>query len=163
MKKLLQSKLLCSFLLLLLTNAVCVDAQQTTLSTGDNAQSATGSVSYSVGQVAYQSQENAAGKVTEGIQQPYEIFVLSTTENATNKKITVYPNPVKDFLTVDFNSEKLEKATYQFFDISGKSIKRGELKDLKNEINTSLFSAGAYILSILNNGTIIKTYKIIKN
>ena len=163
MEKLLRSKLLHSFVLLLFTSAVCSYAQQTTLSTGDTAQSAAGSMSYSVGQVAYQSYENAAVKVTEGIQQPYEIFVLSTTENATNKKITVYPNPVKDFLIVDFNSEKLQKGSYQFFDISGKTIKRGELKDLKNEINTSSFSAGAYILSILENGTIIKNYKIIKN
>jgi len=138
-------------------------AQQTTLTAGNVVQSATGSVSYSVGQILYVPQESATGKVNPGVQQPYEIFTLATHENMVQSKITVYPNPVKDFLTVDFNSEKLEKTRYQLFDGTGRIIDQGELKNLKTEIDTSALSSGLYVMSIYSAGKIIKTFKIIKN
>ena len=139
------------------------EAQQTIIPAGNNVQSATGSVSYSVGQTFYEPQKAATGEVNPGVQQPYEIFVLATNENSIQKNITVYPNPVKDFLIVDFNSEKLEKSSYQLFDGTGRIINKGELKDLKTEINTSTLSSGLYMLSISSEGKTVKTFKIIKN
>jgi hypothetical protein len=116
-----------------------------------------------VGQITYQSLESPSGKVNQGVQQPYEIYSLATNENEIQKKISVYPNPVKDFLIVDFNSEKLEKARYQLFDGTGRIINQGELKNMKSEINTSTLSAGLYMLSISSAGKNVKTFKIIKN
>ncbi len=145
------------------TSSACIYAQQTLLTAGNMAPSATGSVAYSVGQVTYQSYESASGKVNQGVQQPYEIFALATNENETKTKITVYPNPIKNFLIVDFNSEKLEKARYQLFDATGRIINFGDLKNIKNEINTSTLSSGIYMLSILNNEHKIKNFKIIKH
>ena len=139
------------------------EAQQTTLAAGNGAQSSAGSVSYSVGQMFYEAQQSVPGKVNPGVQQPYEIFTLATNENAVQSKITVYPNPVKDFLVVDFNSEKLEKARYQLFDGTGRVINTGELKNLKTEINTSTLSSGLYMMSVYSAGKIVKTFKIIKN
>ena len=148
---------------LLLAISGISEAQQTIIPAGNNAQSATGSVSYSVGQIFYESQTSATGEVNPGVQQPYEIFVLATNENALQKNISVYPNPVKDFLIVDFNAEKLEKSSYQLFDGTGRMINKGALKNLKTEINTSTLASGLYMLSIMSKGTIVKTFKIIKN
>ena len=139
------------------------EAQQNTLAAGNRAQSAAGSVSYSVGQIFYEPQQSATGKVNPGVQQPYEIFTLATTENTVKSTITVYPNPVKDFLIVDFNSEKLERSRFQLFDATGKIITQGELKNVKTEISASTLSAGMYILSITNAGKTLKSFKIIKN
>lgn len=150
-----------SIFLFLGFSGICV-AQQS-FSAGTNAQSAAGSVSYSVGQMTNQSLESASGKVNQGVQQPYEIFVLSTNENAFQKKITVYPNPVKDFLVVDFNAEKLQNAKYQLFDGTGKLLNQGDLRNVKNDINTSTLNSGMYLLSISSEGKTIKTFKIIKN
>ena len=161
MKKLyLSPKLL---LLLLFSISGIYEAQQNTLAAGNGAQSAAGSVSYSVGQVFYVPQQSATGKVNPGVQQPYEIFALATSENTAQSKISVYPNPVKDFLVVDFNSEKLEKSRFQLFDATGKIIQQGELKNVKTEISASALSAGMYILSITNAGKTLKSFKIIKN
>ena len=149
-------------LILLGFNGIC-EAQQTVNASGNNAQSATGSVSYSVGQMFDQSLSSVSGKVNQGVQQPYEIYTLATNESAVQKKITVYPNPVKDFLIVDFNSEKLQNAKYQLFEGTGRIINQGGLRDLKNEINTSTLNSGMYILSISSEGKTMKTFKIIKN
>jgi hypothetical protein len=150
-------------ILLFLSITGISEAQQATLSAGNLAQSVSGSASYSVGQITYQSLESPSGKVNQGVQQPYEIYSLATNENEIQKKISVYPNPVKDFLIVDFNSEKLEKARYQLFDGTGRIINQGELKNMKSEINTSTLSAGLYMLSISSAGKNVKTFKIIKN
>ena len=143
-------------------NGIC-EAQQTMDASGNNAQSATGSVSYSVGQMFDQSLSSVSGKVNQGVQQPYEIYTLATNEIAMQKEIIVYPNPVKDFLIVDFNSEKLHNAKYQLFDGAGRITNQGDLKNVKNDINTSTLNSGMYILSISSDGTKIKTFKIIKN
>lgn len=150
-------------LLLLLSFSGISEAQQVVIPAGNMAQSGTGSVSYSVGQVFYEPQSTAAGKVNPGVQQPYEIFALATNENHIKNNILVYPNPVKDYLTVDFNSEKLVKARYQLFDGTGRIINQGDLKNLKNDINTSTLSAGLYMLTISSEGKNVKTFKIIKN
>ena len=149
--------------LLLLSISGIYDAQQTSIPAGNNAQSGTGSVSYSVGQIFYEPQTSATGKVNPGVQQPYEIITLATQENEIQNSITVYPNPVKDFLIVDLSSEKLKKPDYKLFDGTGKLIFKGELKNLKTEINTSTLTSGLYILSISSEGKTAKTFKIIKN
>ena len=150
-------------LLLFLSIYGLYDAQQAIIPAGNNAQSGTGSVSYSVGQIFYEPQMSATGKITPGVQQPYEIFTLATNENAVQSTISVYPNPVKDFLTVDFNTEKLENSSYQLFDVSGKIIIQGNLKSAKSQISASSLATGMYILRITNAGKIVKTFKIIKN
>lgn len=161
MKK--QSLLLKINLVFFLCCAGIYQAQETTLAAGGTFHSTAGSLSYSVGQIFYEPQKTATGEVNPGVQQPYEIYVLATNNTSSDKNITVYPNPVKDFLIVDFNAEKLENSSYQLFDGTGRIISKGELKNLKTEINTSTLSSGLYMLSISNGGKNIKTFKIIKN
>lgn len=152
------------FLLLLFLGAsgFC-KAQQTIIPVGNNVQSPTGSVSYSVGQTFYEAQETVTGKVNPGVQQPYEIFVLAANENAVRSSISVYPNPVKDFLTIDFNSEKVDNSSFQLLDVSGKLINKGNLKNAKTQISANSLPAGMYILRITNDSKLVKTFKIIKN
>lgn len=156
----LSSKIL---VLLLFGTAAIYSAQQTTLPAGNDAQSATGFVSYSIGQIFYEPQQTATGAVNPGVQQAYEIFVLATQETAVPNSITIYPNPVKDFLIVDLSSEKLKKPAYVLFDGTGRLIAKGELKNSKTEINTSALSAGLYLLTVSSERKTIKSFKIIKN
>ena len=148
---------------LLLSISGFYDAQQATLAARATNQTAGGSISYSVGQTFYEPQQTATGGLTAGVQQPYEIYTLGTQENAVQNSISVYPNPVKDFLVVDLNSEKFRKPEYQLFDGTGRLILKGDLRNLKTEINTSTFSAGLYMLTIISDGKTVKTFKIIKN
>jgi hypothetical protein len=48
-------------------------AQTATVSAGGNAIGTGGSVSYSVGQIAYTNNSNSNGSVAQGVQYPYEI------------------------------------------------------------------------------------------
>ena len=123
--------LLCTFKILpvlLLSISAFYEAQQNTLSAGSNDQSATGSVSYSVDRIFHKYQTTATRKVNAGVQQPLEIFILETDDNVVQSKIAVYQNPIKDFLTVDFNSNLAENSRYHLSDFRGKDLNKETLK-----------------------------------
>lgn len=67
--------------------------------TGGNASGSGGSVSYSVGQVTYLINTGTSGSVAQGVQQPYEISVVTGIEEASGIELefSVYPNPASDF------------------------------------------------------------------
>lgn len=52
-------------------------AQEAIPASGGNATGSGGSVSYSVGQVEYSSNTGSGGSVAAGVQQPYEISVVT--------------------------------------------------------------------------------------
>ena len=59
------------------------EAHASVNATGGNANSANGSVSYSVGQVFYTTAFSTNGSISEGVQQPFEISVLSDLISST--------------------------------------------------------------------------------
>lgn len=85
---------------ILLAIAFNVNAQEYNPASGGNASGGGGSVSYTVGQVAYNSNTGVTGSVSQGIQQPYEILVVTGIEDAPGITLqySVYPNPAKDIL-----------------------------------------------------------------
>jgi len=137
-------------------------AQSAIVTTGNEIKTVTGSVSYSVGQIANKNKDAASGKITEGVQQPYEITTLRTSESSPTKNITIYPNPVKDMLQIDFNNEEFKNSNYQLFNAQGQLINSGKISAQKTEINFSTYPTSIYILKIEDNSKVNKSFKIIK-
>lgn len=153
----------CFFLIMFLVPIGLLKAQQAVLATGANATGGNGSVSYSVGQVAYLI-KGANREISEGVQQAYEITTLATDEisNSTEEGIFIYPNPFKDYLYLDFTKNNFKGSEYQLFDAQGKLIKKDKITQSKSEFNFSSLPSAMYIIRINQNGENIKTFKIIK-
>lgn len=150
------------FLTLLVVPFGLMKAQTAVLATGTTAAGAAGSISYSVGQVAY-SQKGGSQEVMEGVQQAYEITVLEVdNESIPEKNVLLYPNPVRDFLYVDFGKENFHDSRYVLFDSQGRQIKSGNLTQQKTELNMTEIPASVYIIQVFQNNRNIKTFKIIK-
>lgn len=83
---------------------------------------------------------------------------LSTSDFSTINKVTIYPNPTKDFFKLS-NYENVQKV--ELYDLNGKKlIYKNDFKDEKIAIQK--FSKGIYTIKIyLDNGDIISD-KIIK-
>jgi hypothetical protein len=83
---------------------------------------------------------------------------LSTIDFSNENKVTIYPNPTKDYLKLS-NYKNIQKV--EVYDLNGKRlILKNDFKDEK--IVFQNFSKGIYTLKIyLNNGTIISD-KIMK-
>lgn len=151
------------YLVLFVIPLSLLKAQSTVLATGMDVSGGNGSVSYSVGQIAY-LYKGAANEILEGVQQPYEITTLTTREAATSalKDILLYPNPFKDYLYLDFTTNNFKGTEYQLFNAEGKLIRKGVVSQSKSELNFSDIPSAMYIIRINQNGENIKTFKIIK-
>src|SRR5689334_14951532 len=76
-----------------------MNAQSNTVASGGDAKGSGGSSSYSVGQVNYATNSGGSKIITEGIQQPYEILVVTGIEKTDiDLSAAVYPNPATDFI-----------------------------------------------------------------
>jgi hypothetical protein len=153
----------CFFFILLLVPVFLLKAQSAVLATGADATGGNGSVSYSVGQVAYLV-KGSNREISEGVQQAYEITSLSSNETSTSteKDILLYPNPFKDYLYLDFTTNNFKGSEYQIFDAQGKLIKTDKITQSKSEFNFSFLPSAMYIIRINRNGENLKTFKIIK-
>ena len=139
-------------------------AQQNTLASGGNASSAQGSVSYSIGQIDYETSSNANGTVSQGVQQPYEIYPLSVDELFSTLEINLFPNPTSDFIQLTIGDlSKTENLSYQLTDASGRLIKSSLITENSTQIDVQDLSTASYFLNVFVADKPAKSFTIIKN
>lgn len=151
--------------LLLLVTPFFVQAQQAIPTTGGNATGSGGSMSYTIGQVAFTYQASLNGYVSQGVQQPYEISVALATEEAIGITLDciVYPNPTTSYVILKINNHSIENLTYYIFDINGKDITKNKITNQETVIYMENLAAATYFIKIMDNTKELKTFKIIKN
>ena len=153
-----------TFILLLICGSFKLYAQNNNVSSGGQAIGTGGSVSYSIGQIAYSSLSGTNGSLIQGVQQPYEISIItSITDVAIDLKAQVYPNPTTDQLVLSIGNQELKNFQYVLVDIQGKRLKSDRINNTATTINVSKLSNGTYFLRILSNNKQIKTFQIVKN
>ena len=148
---------------LLLGLGLTAQAQQATLSSGGMA-TGSGSVAYSIGQIAYTTATNASGSITQGVQQPIEIYTLGVDDFVNISLIMkAYPNPTQGDLTLEITDLKLENLTFQLIDLQGRSIENRKIANTNETIKMENLPSDTYFLKVTNNNKEVKSFKIIKN
>ena len=139
-------------------------AQEAVTTSGDEAIGSGGSVSYTVGQVAYTSIKNANNSINQGVQQPYEISVISgvKTGNGIRLEASAYPNPTTDFLKLHIKDYFKYKLSCYLYDDQGKLIRTKEVTEQLTTIPFQNLVPAIYLIKIAGSGTEIQTFKIIK-
>jgi len=143
-----------------------LQAQEAIPAAGGNAWvSGQGSVSYSVGQVVYTTYTGTAGSIAQGVQQPYEISVISGIEEARdmNLLVSAYPNPATDYLILRVNHFEISNLSLQLFDIDGRLLMSQIPSGNETSIDMSNFVPAIYLMKVLERNKEIKTFRIIKN
>ena len=79
--------------------------------------------------------------------------IVSNTEELSNlDRLSVYPNPVDEELTIEFSAQTNEKVQIVIQDISGKSHQQQEIKGMAGSnlviMNTADLAAGTYFATI---------------
>ncbi len=153
-----------SAVLLLGLGLTGLQAQESVNATGGNASGGGGSASYSVGQVVYTTNTGTSGSVAQGVQQPYEISVVTAIEEAEGINLTVsaYPNPTTDYLTLEVKDFELSTFNFKLFDMSGKLLQNGKITGNQTSITMSNFVPATYFVKVVQGNKEVKTFKIIK-
>jgi hypothetical protein len=158
-----QRKILSIFLLLGFCIAT-MQGQQTIPATGGNASGSGGSVSYTVGQILSSSISGSNGTVVQGVQQPYEISVVTALRNTEDisLKCLVYPNPTGGLTKLVVESPDFENLRFRLYDINGVLLQDEKIESMETEISLENFSSSVYFLKVLRNNLEVKVFKIVK-
>jgi len=85
------------------------------------------------------------------------------TVNEERPQIVLFPNPVRDLLTLEINEMSVEGLSFKLFDLNGRLLKTERLRSVSTQIQMDRFPAGNYVMSIINsNGGSIQSFQIVK-
>ena len=141
-----------------------IGAQSNTLTTGGNASASSGSVSYSIGQIDFISASGTTGNLNQGLQQPFEFYIITGIhDDGISLNISLYPNPVEYFISLEVDLADLTKLSYQLFNLKAQLLESNGIQSRKTLIDMRSLLNGYYILKITKNQQEIKSFKIIKN
>jgi hypothetical protein len=146
--------------LLIGVTAFCQNSVNTS---GGDAMNNSGSISYSIGQVAYQNIANSSGSVNQGIQQVFIITTLGLEETKFNFSLTTYPNPAQEQLNLRIRNYQQEKLSYTLLDSQGKKIAHGEISSQETILDMQQLQAATYFVEVQHADKKVQSFKIVKN
>ena len=104
---------------------------------------------------------NALGEVTRSAE---DEFIIAGGANiavvAENNSISIFPNPVRDILTVTV-ADFAPGMIFNLFDVNGRMVQTGPLAETTTIDMTNL-RAGTYVLTIVQNGAQVATFRVVK-
>ncbi len=157
-------KIILCFLFFSGLGIVILQAQSTIPASGGNATGSGGSVSYTVGQILYNTISGTNGIVAQGVQQPYEISVVTSIKNSEeiNLECLVYPNPTSGLAKLIFKSPDYENLRFRLYDINGVLLQDKKVESSETEISLENLSSSVYFLKVIKNNLEVKVFKIVK-
>ena len=157
-------KLVLSAVILLSLGVTGLQAQQTITAAGGDGSGSGGSVSYTVGQVIYHTNAGTNGSESQGVQQPFEISVITAVPEAKDISLEflVYPNPATDYVILKTGTYEVKNLSYVLYDIGGRLLGHDKIQSSETNISMQAFLPSTYILKVIDNNKVIKIFKIIK-
>ncbi len=138
-----------------------VKSQQNTLVAGAEA-TGVGTVSYSIGQIDFNSNSGSNGSVHQGVQQPLEFFNLSLPEQALSFQVILFPNPTLAELHVKLSELQITQNSFVLVDAAGREVLQQEIHQPNFSINMENLSRGSYYLNFFQYNRIVGSYQVIK-
>lgn len=151
-------------LTVILFSVLKINAQSGTNAAGIEATGSNGNVSASIGQVFTNTISTGSFYSVEGIQQPYEISVITSEEELSDaaENISVYPNPFPDLITLKIEPGAANEWKYTLCDLQGKRLLKGDAVSGETLLEAGALPTGTYILTVFRNNQLAKSFKIVK-
>ena len=141
---------------------IAIRAQNAIPASGGNATGSGRSVSYTIGQVVFTTITGSNGSSAQGVQQPYEISVITVIKNTERITLEVFPNPTRGIIKLVVGIKDFDNLRFQLYDLSGIRIQDKKIDNEETEISMDSLMPSVYFLKVLSGNKEIKTFKIIK-
>ncbi len=155
-------KLRITLFFLFLLGIAGINAQNSVVTAGGDASGSGGSISQTIGQITYTTNQSNDGSVAQGVQQAFEISVVSVTNTELNLNITAYPNPTTKYLNLNVMDNNFNNLSYAIYDLQGRIIKNKKIVTTNTLINMQGLAVATYFIKVKQNQQVQKTFKIIK-
>lgn len=143
---------------LCLSFLINLKAQKNILSSGSDFRSNYGTVSFSIGEVFYISKD-LNYNITEGLQHS---FIINPIYTRARLHISIYPNPTSDLIFFKVENLNFLNLSYILYDVTGKTIMKGQIIDTKSFISLKEVASQSYILLCYRGNIEQNVFKIIK-
>ena len=144
-----------------------MQAQSAIVPVGGDAQSGSGSVSYTVGQIAVQNVTSNGGSISvaEGVQQPYEIMTVGVDDYPQIVlNAVVYPNPTENLAQLQLNGFEIPTGGLHatLFDVNGKQLQNMLVTEDLTMFQIGQYATGTYYLELKDGKRTLKTFKVVR-
>lgn len=137
-------------------------AQSGIVPSGGNATGTGGSISYTIGQIDFIEASGTGGTCNQGIEQPYEIFVMPIIiQTEFDLGVRIYPNPFTEYIILSYKEIARQNSNYIIYDVQGKIILQNKLAGEETQINMAELSSGIYYIKLVDNKD-VRAFKLIK-
>lgn len=152
------------FVLLLAFSMAGIKAQDAIPATGGAASGDGGTVSYTLGQVSYSTFTGSGGVISEGVQQPYEIYEITGVHTAPGITLQciVFPNPVTDHVKLKIDDRPVAGLTYQLYNLQGRLLDSRQIEGPVTLIPMTHLGSETYLIRITDHKKELKVFKIVK-
>jgi hypothetical protein len=157
-------KIKLKFILMLsgfLLSSTLAQTQSLVSSGGGLAESNVASVYWAIGEFSSETIKNEKATLTQGFYQPKFLPTGTIEKKIIQYNISVFPNPVQTTLTL--KCEKYENMDYQLSSSSGVILFKDKITSPEIKIFVNRLAKGLYLLTIKENNTIVKDFKIEKH
>ena len=138
------------------------NAQSAIVPIGGDMEGSGVTVSYTIGQIAVQSYGEGSTRISEGVQQPYEIQTIGIDNYpGVILNAMVYPNPTFGNVQLTMNNVQFE-GEVKVFDTNGKLLFAKKIEGITTEIPMSDLATGTYFVNVVSEKQILKTFKVVK-
>ena len=139
------------------------NAQELPNVSGGDALGSGGTSSYSIGQLAFTTNDGITGSVAQGVQQAYELSTnTGQEETSINLSFSTFPNPTTNFLILQVDALESPSLIYQLYDLNGKLLHQQEITNTQTCIPMESLSVSSYFLKVIQNNVIVKSFRIVK-
>lgn len=136
-------------------------------SSGTSMSNANTSINFTIGEAVVGVIASSNNELSQGFWHASAIMTLSNEDFATTEiTVQLFPNPVSEYLNVNFIEGATSNYTMEFYDVTGKKQLNASMLEGENQkrIDLQQLARGVYLLSITQiNTNNTKTYRIIKN
>ncbi len=119
------------------------------------------SISYTIGEPVIQTLQGSDYDLTQGFQQPEEEPTYVSEIPGVDYGISVFPNPVRDKLTINIEKEMPGDANFGIYDMTGSLITSDKLNGFTQEVSFGMYKSGTYFLRIYVGSQHLQTFKIV--
>lgn len=123
-----------------------------------------GSVSFSIGQTVYTSDESTAGSSSMGVQQVYNVEIITNNAAAYDLSIdlNVFPNPAMDHVTLEIIGSLAPGLQYNLKDLNGVTLFENQINGASTTVPVDELSPATYMITVLSENTAVSSFRIIK-
>jgi hypothetical protein len=139
------------------------NAQTIISSSGASYKQASGSISFTLGQIQQATLIKDGTILSQGFHQPFLLISGITSLPDLGLEIRAFPNPTTAQLQLNFTKGfDPDQYQIQLYDLFGHLHFQTKLSTAQSEIDLSNKTSGTYLLKILSKGQAIHTFKILK-